>query len=96
MIEDHRKLHQSANHYEIRTLKKYFLQWQIWLTQQRQAKELENDQQSVRDKMSAFLETGRKIAQEQKRSQSETVASRLAEASVVCYVFQSMSCIIVA
>ena len=88
MIEDHRKLHQSAAHYETRILKKYFLQWQIWLTQQRQAKELEQDQRSVRDKMSAFLETGKKLALEQKqrKEEEERTSSRLANTTVVRYV----------
>ena len=88
MIEDHRKLHQSAAHYETRMLKKYFLQWQIWLTQQRQAKELEQDQRSVRDKMSAFLETGKKLALEQKqrKGEEERTSSRLANTTVVRYV----------
>ena len=88
MIEDHRKLHQSAAHYETRILKKYFLQWQIWLTQQRQAKELEQDQRSVRDKMSAFLETGKKLALEQKqrKEEEERNSGRLADTTVVRHV----------
>ena len=84
MVDDHRKLHQSSAHYEKKLLRKYFLQWQIWLTQERQAKQLVDDQNNVRQKMSAFLAAGRQLAKEQKEGEERpSVAQRLAQSHVV-------------
>lgn len=85
MVEDHRKLHQSSAYYERRLLKRYFLQWQIWVTQERQAKELIDDQNNVRQKMSAFLATGKRLAREQRESEktSTSMAERLSQSRVV-------------
>lgn len=89
MIQDHKKLHQSSIHYERKLLRKYWLQWRIWMAQERQAQELASNQTSVRQKMSAFLAAGKQMAREQREGEASTsvgsrsVASRLARSHVV-------------
>ncbi|XP_067932465.1 coiled-coil domain-containing protein 191-like [Watersipora subatra] len=83
MVEDHRKLHQSHAHYEKKLLKKYWLQWQIWLAQEKQARDLANDQNTVRHKMSAFLATGKQLARQQKDvERPPSASSRLVQSHV--------------
>lgn len=98
MMEDHRKLRKSAVHYETRLLSKYFLHWQIWLTQHKQARQLDEDQKSVKDKMSAFLETGRKLAHEQKQQQKQQqerqpISNKLTESNVVSSATRLRECV---
>lgn len=86
MVDEHRKLHQSTAHYERRLLRRYLLRWQVWVTQERQTRELENGKHSVREKMSAFLAAGKRLASEQsdgKPSNTGTVADRLSLNKVV-------------
>lgn len=61
MTNLNRRLNQADSHYEQTLLHKHFLLWRVWMVKHRKARELEQDQNSVRNKMSAFLTTGKQL-----------------------------------
>lgn len=64
MRDLNRRLNKADGHYDRSLLHKHFLLWQVWVVKQRKTRELEQDQNSVRNKMSAFLSTGKQMLQE--------------------------------